>query len=161
KRKSYDQFGHAEPRAAGPGNGGMHYGWSPGPGGRSDVDVEDLSSMFDAFFGGRGEGFAGAGRKRRTGRSRVEEQAPPRAEHTIDITFMTAVRGGTESLRMDMGGKSRSLDVTIPKGITSGSKLRVRGGADGGDLILTVRVGGHPVFRRAEVAGLPEGLDLY
>src|SRR5262249_162134 len=57
KGRMYDQVGHAEPRMGGVGAGGpggAHYTWNTGPGGRMDVDAEDLSSMFDAFFGGRG-----------------------------------------------------------------------------------------------------------
>lgn len=161
KRKQYDQFGHTPPRGSGD-PGGVHYQWNAGPGGRQDMDAEDLSSMFDAFFGGRGGGFAGAGKKsRRSGRA-----APPAAdvsEHPLDITFMTAVRGGTEPLRLSVNGSTRTLDVTIPKGIATGAKLRVRGGAEIGDVILTVRVGAHPIFRRSELAhgAAPEGLDLY
>src|SRR5438045_2762408 len=58
KRKMYDQFGHAEPRAAGagaggPGGAGAHYTWTNVGGGGAgvDMDMEDLGSMFEAFFG--------------------------------------------------------------------------------------------------------------
>lgn len=168
KRKSYDQFGHAAESAAGAGPGrGAHYTWSNVGGGRPDIDSEELGSMFDAFFGGRGGdmGGMGGGRPRGGRRPGRAQRAPePEAvEQDLDITFMTAVRGGTEHLRMSVNGKSRSIDVTIPRGIASGAKLRVRGDDDVGDIILRIRVGQHPVFRRVEHPGAvaDEGLDLY
>ena len=158
KRKMYDQVGHAG--AAGrAGPGGMHYNWSTG--GRPDVDAEDMSSMFDAFFGGQGDMSGMGGRARAGKRGRRAAPEPEPTEHELDVTFLTAVRGGTERVRMNVGGQAKTIDVTIPRGIANGTRLRV--GADGAELILVVRVGQHPVFRRTEVVqrGLPEGLDLY
>jgi len=57
--------------------------------------------------------------------------------------------------------RPRAVTVTIPKGVTDGSKLRVAGqgnpglsGGPSGDLILIVRMRTHPVFER-------KGEDLY
>jgi DnaJ-class molecular chaperone len=185
KKKLYDQFGHAgvSPGAGGPapaGGGRPHYSWSNvgGPGGVSgaEFDAEDLGSMFEAFFGergGHGAGFGGgmggmggatrgrpgAGKARRAGRT--PEAEPAAIEHELDITFMTAARGGTEPLRLNTDGKSRTIEVKIPKGTADGARLRVRGGADGQDIILRIKVGPHPVFRRTEHGVGPQGLDLY
>jgi curved DNA-binding protein len=124
------------------------------------IDMDDLGSMFEAFFGGRGgPGFAGAGgpsgaraRARKT-RGRAPE---PEVEHELSITFMTAARGGTERLRLSEDGKTQTLEVTIPKGIGDGTRLRV------GEVVLRVRVGHHPMFRRSEARdGAEQGLDLY
>ncbi len=53
------------------------------------------------------------------------------------------------------GGRSENITVKIPPGIESGKKLRLRGhgnagagGAPAGDLLVTVYVAPHPVFRR-------------
>ena len=110
---------------------------------------------------GRGEQHARAGRARAGKRGRRAAPEPEPTEHELDVTFLTAVRGGTERVRMNVGGQAKTIDVTIPRGIANGTRLRV--GADGAELILVVRVGQHPVFRRTEVVqrGLPEGLDLY
>src|SRR5262245_38629185 len=66
KKKLYDTYGSAGPRAAGGPGGGRagHYEWSGtqqsggGVGGMGgmppDFDAEDLSSVFDAIFGGTG-----------------------------------------------------------------------------------------------------------
>ncbi len=178
KRKQYDQFGRVTEgtgvRGGGGGDRSAHYTWSSvgGPGG-VDVDAEDLGAMFDAFFGGRAGGFgdgpfAGARGGRRSRASRVEPEQPRGIEHDLDVDFMTAARGGVEQLRIVTDRKTKAIDVTIPKGIRDGAKLRVKGAADGGnrraggDLILNIRVGPHPLFRRAD----PERdggthLDLY
>ena len=76
---------------------------------------------------------------------------------SMTVTFMTAALGGEETLKLDDG---TTVSIRIPAGIEDGGRLRVRdkgepgpGGGSRGDLIVTVRVGGHPVFRRS-------GLDL-
>ncbi len=172
KKKAYDQFGHAaEGREAGPAGapGGQHYSWSNAGGGGMppNVDMEDLGSMFDAFFGGRGgpdmtgmggrpRGRAGAGKK-----ARPMREEPAAIEHELPITFVTAVKGGTESVRLDQDGKVRTIEVNVPKGVVEGAKLRVKG-AGNGELILVVRIGDHPLYRRSEIKGIgTQGLDLY
>ncbi len=170
KRKAYDQFGHAAdsrgmPGGGGGAGGGPHYSWSnAGAGGQ--VDMEDLGSMFDAFFGGMGGRGGSAGTRGARGRkarpSQSEPAENPVSEHELSITFMTAVKGGKESLRVDVEGRTRTIEVNIPKGVVEGAKLRVKGAADGTDMILKVRIGEHPIFRRTEVKGVGvQELDLY
>lgn len=73
---------------------------------------------------------------------------------------MTAAKGGSEHIRLNTGTGAQTITVKIPPGIEDGGKLRIKGkgqpspsrGADG-DLIVTVTLGKHPLFRR-------EGLDL-
>jgi curved DNA-binding protein len=190
KRKMYDRGGFGAFAGAGeqPGPGrGPHYTWSNVGGGRvgdADVDLEDLGSMFEAFFGGSPRGGGGGfgdmggfgGTSRRGGAARgakararpgAEPSSPgaaPAMEHEITVSFLTAARGGEERLRLTVNGKTRTIDVTIPRGINDGARLRVKGGAaeGGSDLILTVRIGQHPLFRRSEFPGQPAvGLDLY
>jgi curved DNA-binding protein len=169
KRKAYDQFGHAAPGFSGAGappGGRPHYSWSNVGGDvrGADVDMEDLGSMFDAFFGGQPGGMGGMGGGARSARAKRARPAPerqPAIEHELDITFLTAAKGGTETLRFQQDGKTRTIEVRIPKGTSDGTKLRVRAGAEGGDIILTIRVGPHPLFRRSEHPGSPQGLDLY
>jgi curved DNA-binding protein len=173
KRKNYDQFGHAGAgfgAGAGgpPGAGRPHYSWSNVGGGTgvgADYDVEDIGSMFEAFFGGSrpdmgGMGGMGGGRARASRKARQAPPQQPPIEHTLDITFMTAARGGTEQLRIEQEGRTRTIEVKIPKGTADGARLRVRGGSDGQDVILRIRVGGHPIFRRSESGG-PQGLNLF
>jgi DnaJ-class molecular chaperone len=129
------------------------------------MDPDEFASMFDAFFGQGGEmgGFGRPGARRATRKARPRPApGPAEVQHDLEISFMTAVRGGTERLRIDTGGRARTIDVTIPKGIEDGAKLRVRGAAEGeAHLILRVRVGSHPLVRRGEGAETGKGLDLY
>ena len=69
---------------------------------------------------------------------------------------MTALKGGSEEIQVD--GSTASLK--IPAGIESGKKLRLKGkgqpgfhGGQAGDLLVTVTVGAHPLYRR-------DGLDV-
>jgi len=160
KRKMYDQFGHAGAQAGVPGAG-----WQGGSPGGFNVEVDDLGSMFDAFFGGKGGrssaapgGFRGAGGAGQG--ARPKPRATPPMEIALPLTFMTAARGGNERVRLTMNGKDTSLEVTIPPAVEAGAKLRVRG-VDGKNVLLRVEIGGHPLFRRGEGSGAGKGLDLW
>jgi DnaJ-class molecular chaperone len=148
KRAQYDRFGHAAAGAGGP-------QWRP-TGGSSHVefDTEDLGSVFDAFFGG-GESFGGFGQGRRS-KARPRPAPSREVERDLDVDFEMAARGGKKSVRIAHDGTSRSIDVTIPKGVGDGTKLRVRnafGGEPRTDLILRVKIEKHALFKR-------DGLDL-
>jgi DnaJ-class molecular chaperone len=172
KRAYYDRFGHA-PNATGPGNGrgpgsagggagtrgGGHYTWSGvgGRGGGTRLDADDISEMFDAFFSGRSaEADEEIGARARGGRGGRRAHARRAAEpevlhHELRISFMTMARGGEETVRLDVGGKPRSISVKVPPGVADGGQLRVRNAdGHGTDMVLTVRVGAHPYFRRGE-----------
>lgn len=166
KRKLYDQFGHAGVNAGFGGGGsaagaqsreprGGTYTWSSAGGPTGGTGGPDLGSIFEEFFGGgqRSSPFGGQ-------RTRPSAQKGESVERELFISFHTAAAGGKEQVQVSGPGGVESVDVTIPKGIESGRKLRLRGkghpGAAGGprgDLILTVRVGEHPWFKR-------DGLDL-
>jgi len=188
KRKMYDQFGHAgvgaQPSAgAGPyagqrwpysgGGEGPEsgtYTWSniggrpSGAGGSGGGADFDMGSIFEEIFGASGGGGGAEQRGSRPFGARAKARSKNAKgrdiTHDITVDFLTAARGGTETLRVDRGGTSQTIDVTIPAGIADATKLRVRGagapssGTGGpGDLILTVSVGAHPIFRR-------DGLDI-
>lgn len=180
KRRQYDQFGHAAeggPSGARAGARQPHYTWTnvgggggagPGP----EMDFEDVGSMFEAFFGARSQGFGGAGGPgpRAAGRRpRATRSAPAPAQEVhseLRIGFMTAVNGGEERVRVNREGQARTIEVRIPKGVDEGAKLRIRNagagqGEAGPDLILTIRIEPHPLFRRGEGAEVGKGLDLY
>lgn len=164
KRQLYDQFGHAGVNAgfgggaAGAENRGPRsgsYTWTNAGGPTGGAGQPDLGSIFEEFFGGgqRSSPFGGQ-------RARPSAQKGDSVERELFISFHTAATGGKEQVQLSGPAGVESVDVTIPKGIESGRKLRLRGkghpgraGGPRGDLILTVRVGDHPWFRR-------EGLDL-
>lgn len=176
KKALYDQHGFAGLNmSSGPASGtagpNPHYAWNSGsqsPG--ADFDQEDLSSMFETFFGGgRGAKSTGQGAKSRSTRRPRQHAASPEIEParaTLRVDFITACRGGKESLKVTRSGSQRTIDVTIPAGIPDGAQLRLRGEGDEvhgevGDLLLTVRVGDHPLFRRGEGSETGRSLDLY
>lgn len=166
KRKIYDRFGHAGPSGMGgpsgwsgssrsPGSGGT-YTWTNigGRGGSAAMDDFDVSAIFEDMFGTPGP----AGR---TGRTTAAPRSDGRDINTeLAVSFETAALGGTESIKVRRGGRMQTIEVTVPKAVNDGQKLRVAGAGSpsvgagrAGDLILTIKVGKHPLFRR-------EGLDL-
>ncbi len=72
-------------------------------------------------------------------------------ESQVRLTFDQALRGGTTEVRMTDG---ESVRLTVPKGVRSGLKVRVRGrgraggGGQRGDLYVTFRVDPVTRFRR-------------
>ncbi|MCA9291447.1 MAG: DnaJ domain-containing protein [Phycisphaerales bacterium] len=143
KRKQYDQFGRTA------GVGAQRAAWS---GGGPTVDVGDFASVFNDFFGGGSPFDAGP-----RGATSPRAQRGRDEQRTLQITFMTAAVGGTETVRLADG---ETVELRVPPGTADGDKLRLKGrggsgsaGGPRGDLIVTVAVGGHPHFRR-------EGLDL-
>ena len=134
--------------SAGPGRGG--------PGGFSfsedDIDLEDL---LGGIFGGRGQRTGGAGRG--WGPIPGADQ-----EAGLELTVEEAYRGGRRNITLTTSdGGRRSIEVTVPAGVTDGQRIRLAGqggrGSDGtrnGDLYLIVRIAPHPRYRL-------EGRDLY
>ncbi len=146
KRAKYDQFGRVRVEAGGA---------SPwGEAGGVDFDFDDFGSVFETFFRNRG---GTHGRTHTRARAQHRPKTPMR--HEVHVSFMTAARGGKIDLRLQVGGEDKTISVTIPPGTVDGAKLRVRRpeGLDR-DLILTIRVGNHPHFRR--VAGKPLDLEF-
>jgi len=97
-------------------------------------DADDMGSIFDTFFGPRSRGRPGP--------------RPP-LRHEVLIPFELAARGGSQDLRLRVGQRDHELTITIPPATEDGARLRVRKtrGLDR-DVIVTVRVGAHPQFRR-------------
>jgi curved DNA-binding protein len=131
-----------------------HPGWSahPQPGG--GPEGEDIGDQFSDFFQSL---FGHAHRRgRAAGPSRGED-----IHHAITLTLEESYHGGKRQLHLrlpsrDGSGQSESrvLDITIPKGITQGEHLRLRGqGMPGeapghdGDLYLEVELAIHPHYR--------------
>ena len=173
KRKQYDELGAnwQAYQQAGFGSGGATdwAGFGGAPGGtrwsyRTTTSADDLggfSDFFRQFFGGSagaaspfGAGTAGgfqyvdlsdlAGDR---GRARPRQVAS--AQATAEVT-LAEVATGTERL-VNVDG--RRLHVKIPAGVSDGSKVKLSGAVDGGDLVITVRVKPDPRFTR-------EGADL-
>jgi curved DNA-binding protein len=103
-----------------------------------DIDLDDL---LGGLFGGR----AGRGWGPIPGADQ---------EAVIDLTVEEAYRGTRRSVTLEGGGQTRTLQVTIPAGVTNGQRIRLAGqggrgteGAPAGDLYLIVRIAPHPRYR--------------
>jgi curved DNA-binding protein len=68
----------------------------------------------------------------------------PAAEATAEVTLAEVATGTERMVSLD----GRRLQVKIPPGVSEGSKVRLRGAVDGGDLLITVRVEEDPRFKR-------------
>lgn len=106
----------------------------------------------DAFGGGSYSGFGRGGFQSRGADLHAD----------VEVTFEEAAFGGKKSIHLrGEDGSTRSYEVQIPAGIESGKTIRLKGkgmpgegGGEPGDLLLKIRVGEKPGFRR-------EGTDVY
>lgn len=169
KRSLYDQFGHAGLSGAGPGFEGAPRGGAGPSGSWGNVSPENLEEILGSMggFGDFFSGGAGGRRGTRAGRGGAagrgtgagfggfgEAEPPPTDSMRETVDFMTAALGGTRSITVGGDGASGRIDLKIPAGISSGSRLRVAGkGRSGGDLLVEIDVAPHPWFRR-------DGLDI-
>lgn len=80
--------------------------------------------------------------------SRAIQQAELGLSYELSITLQESASGVQKDLLFDKGGFAERLVVTIPAGITDGTKLRLRGKGktnsrgETGDIYLTIRVQG-------------------
>lgn len=99
---------------------------------------------FDDILAGMGLRGSGAGAGAAAGR-RPTERPRPTAEAVAEIDLEEAYHGTTRRVEID----GRRLDVTIPRGAATGTKIKLSGqGPGGGDLVVAVRVRPHRVFTR-------------
>ncbi|PKB79911.1 MAG: hypothetical protein BZY88_11020 [SAR202 cluster bacterium Io17-Chloro-G9] len=106
--------------------------------GRSNIDTGDLfsgfepgnSSVFDHLF------------------SNLQQEArrPAPADHPVEITLEEAFQGTTRLLQL---GTGRRLEVKIPPGVDTGSRIHISDdGVRGAGLYLVVTVQDHSKFQR-------------
>lgn len=154
KRKVYDQYGSGGvPRA--PAGGQWPAGtWtaSTNYGNVSPEEFAGFSDFFQSLFGGFG-GVRGdfGGRVSSMGGHAAGADPfdfgtprPRTVQARLDVGVLDAFRGGPTTIRVG----DKSLEVTLPRGVRDGAKLRLRGQAPGGaDLILLIRHLPSPTFR--------------
>src|SRR6476659_6588015 len=162
KRKKYDELGANWNQPGGfqpppgwgqqPGGGFRRYGGGDGGGVEFEFGGTGFSDFFEQFFGGgRGAGFGGGGfGPRQRGAERGSD-----VEADIMVTLEEALQGSKRqiSLRRSNSNKVESYQVTIPKGVHEGQRIRLAGqgeagagGGKSGDLFLRVRLARHPDF---------------
>jgi len=161
KRARYDQLGESYSRWQQTGApGGFNWNdWASqgGMGGRTRVEVNNMddlfggmggfSDFFQSIFGGAAGGQTSGRPAQRTYRT-SQRQEPQ--EQTVQISFMEAYKGTERTVMIG----DRRLEVKIPAGADTGTKVRMAGmgqpGPDGrkSDLYLLVEVMPDPHFER-------------
>jgi curved DNA-binding protein len=155
KRKAYDQFGNQWER------GGGYYSqdtssWT----GNEDI----LRSVFDSIF--RANGFNNNGRtsfrgfRNFGGFSNMGGFSQPNSsmkgqnvEVELDISILDSYYGANKKVTVsDETGKKRKLDITIPKGVIEGQKIRLKGqgnsfgGGPRGDMLIKIHIVDDPDY---------------
>ena len=162
KRKKYDQLGTSWRQWQNMGGEPRGFDWSqwyaqPGSG-RVYVQYGDLGDLFGGGLGGFSDFFEAmfGGPSQREARPRGRQRQPQAArsqdfEQEVEITLEEALSGTTRILQKD----GRRLEVKIPPGVETGSKVRMRGeGSEGfgrgakGDLYLKIKILPHRIFER-------------
>jgi len=176
KRKKYDELGSSWQRYQQTGGDPNAFDWSQwfaqgAPGGGSQrvyteyVDLNDLfgerggnmgsfSEFFQSLFGGAARGARAQDRGAFYGGPDMINRD---IEQPVEISLEEAYSGTVRILQTGQ----RRLEVRIPAGVQTGSRVRVAGegarnpnGSQPGDLYLVITVADHPIFRR-------EGNDLH
>jgi DnaJ-class molecular chaperone len=118
--------------------GGKAGGPQPGPGGF------DASDIFGRMFGETAE------RSRNPGAQRARAQPGADANVTMSVTLEEIAAGQPKRVALPTG---RDLEVAIPKALTDGMIVRLRGqgyssptGGEAGDAMLTIRIAPHERF---------------
>jgi molecular chaperone DnaJ len=120
-------------------------------GGQHRVNVDDMfgggfsGGSTQDLFGGFQDLFTG-------GRRQAQPIKGPDATGSVSLSFHQALEGVTRELAVN----GSAVKVKIPRGISQGTKVRVKGkggpGANGGppgDLYVAISVGTHPIFGRS------------
>lgn len=172
--------------AAGNPFAGAQFSGAPGAGagaGAGGAGPSGFSDFFDLFFSGIGR--RGGGGAQTSAQSYAQRGGD--LETTIDLTLREAYAGGSKAITLQIedacsrcGGsgvvnnaicpqchgtgrimQTRRFDVTIPRGIRDGQRIRLAGqgargigGGPSGDLLLEAQLAGDPQFER-------RGDDLY
>jgi len=138
----------------------------------------DMGSIFQefGFGGGRGRGSSifdtlfGGGKRQSQGRGNSSQnpfgggfngfggnhhQPPPASETQLNVSLEDVVLGKKQRVQLDTGAGVETIEISIPKGIDSGQKLRIKGkGAPNpmtgqrGDLFCKIIVTNHPLYER-------------
>ena len=152
KRQRYDSLGPDWQRFAQAGSGPfggfrVHFEGAADPG-----DLGGFSDFFRTIFGDLGvRGGDPFGERREEGRRRAGFRGAgvENTQAAVEVNLEEAFRGSTRTFTVD----GRRLEVKIPAGVDTGSRVRVPG-VGNGDLYLSVTVRLHPLFER-------KGDDLY
>ncbi len=156
KRQMYDQFGTANANQipygggnpfAGGGNpfAGAGFGGASGFGSWADI-LESLRN---------GTGVHGS--EWDFGGSQPQPRKGADKEVSMTVSFEDAFNGCEKRIRIGRGGgaEKEMLNIKIPAGAVDGGRVRLKGkggqgqnGGPAGDLLVNIKIGAHPLYRR-------------
>jgi curved DNA-binding protein len=182
KRQKYDRFGAQWQQFEQQGGRPEDFDWNrwtSQPGGRAYTRTVNPEE-FEQMFGGGGMGgfsdffetlFGGMGRSAGFGTRRgpdveVRARRGRDLDHTVQVTLEEAFHGANRTLQWEDG---RTIKAKIPRGVRTGSRVRLSGqgdrgmgGAKSGDLYLNIDVLPHTVFQQdGDNLRTTASLDLY
>ncbi len=149
KRKEYDEFdqnGFSNGQQFDPSS----YGFGGQQGGNysySSTGDGDFSDFFNTIFGNRGG-------QRSSSRT---TQTPQRQsyESSLEISIEEGYKGTSKDISLNIGGSVKNITVKVPKGITPGKKVKVKGDKWGIDADILFKIS----FKDSKELVL-EGLNL-
>jgi len=93
-------------------------------------DLNGFSDFFSSLFGGAAAG-----------------GAPPDADAGhLDVSVEEAFAGTKRRVTLNEGGRTRSVDVQVPAGVSEGQSLRISGTGGRSSLIFRIRVRPHALY---------------
>jgi curved DNA-binding protein len=132
KRAAYDQLGRdyrPGQQFRPPPDWGQRFGHSDS---QRFSDLNGFSDFFSSLFGGAAGGAAGP--------------APDVDAGHLDVSVEEAFAGTKRRVMLNEGGRSRSVDVQIPAGVSEGQSLRISGAGGRSSLIFRIRVRSHALY---------------
>src|SRR5476649_699118 len=129
KRAAYDQLGRdyrPGQQFRPPPDWSQRFGHS---GSQRFSDLNGFSDFFSSLFGGAAD-------------------APPHEADAgrLDVTVEEAFAGTKRRVMLNEGGRSRSVDVQVPPGVSEGQSLRIPGTGGNASLLFRLRVRPHPLY---------------
>lgn len=137
KRRKFDQYGDQWQYAQHSGGAGQ---WQQQTGGKPTVDFGDQGSedLFEQLFRGFGRETFGKGSHRMSA-----------TETPVEITLEEAFNGASRILQLgDSKGVPHRLEVKIPPGVNTGSRVRIPGLDNKGEIFMVITVKPHQLFER-------------
>ncbi len=158
-RNRYDVMGanykHGQNVNPPPGWQGFDFGQGGGFGGGAG-GTGGMSDFFEMFFG------RGGAKSSFWGNNQPQHGQDHELEWLVSVEEV--FQSATTKVRVNVGGKTKSYDVKIPRGTVEGSRVRLpklgtkgRGGGRDGDLLLHVKFAPHARF---DVDGFDIRVDL-
>jgi curved DNA-binding protein len=130
KRAAYDQLGRdyrTGQQFRPPPDWSQRFGHS---GSQRFSDLNGFSDFFASLFGGAAAG-----------------GPPPEADAGhLEVTVEEAYTGAKRRVSLNEGGRSRSVDVQIPAGVSEGQSLRIAGTGGSASLIFRIKLRPHSLY---------------